>query len=155
MDSSECVSYLTVHPDIRDKGMFYVRLRTRHYSFSIKSSCVTRSVNSFYQLRSILSKHHPYLSLPKLPLYPCTWVYNCPTLSDCLATFVAGLLAEKQLLSCKALHLFLQSELSMDRIKDNMEGRRDDEVVVDKNKIVRDDRNNARDGFGSLFGSPD
>ena len=36
---------------------------------------------------------------------------------------------------------------------ENMEGKRDDEVVVAKSKIIKDDRNNAKEGFGSLFGS--
>jgi len=80
-------------------------------------------------------------------------VYSYHTISTHLATFLAGILAEKQLLSNKALHLFLQTQLTMEKIIENMEGKRDDEVVVAKSKIIRDDRNNAKEGFGSLFGS--
>merc|ERR1711874_844751 len=39
--------------------MFYVRLRTTHYSFSIKNTCVVRSLQSFYQLRGILKVRFP------------------------------------------------------------------------------------------------
>ena len=63
------------------------------------------------------------------------------------------MLAEKQLLSNKALHLFLQTQLPIQKIKDNLEGKRDDEVVVAKSKIVKDDRNNVKEGFGGLFGT--
>ena len=74
------------------------------------------------------------------------------TISTYLATFLAGVLKEKELLASKALHLFLQTQLSIDKIIDNMEGRRDDEVVVEKSKIVKDERSNAKDGFGGVFG---
>ena len=75
------------------------------------------------------------------------------TISLNLATFLAEVLTEKQLLSNKALHLFLQTQFPIERILENMEGKRDDEVVVAKSKIIKDDRNNAKEGFGSLFGS--
>jgi hypothetical protein len=38
----------------------------------------------------------------------------------------------------------------MEKIKENMDGKRDDDVMVAKN---RDERNNVKDGFGALFGS--
>merc|ERR1719433_1783184 len=38
--------------------MFYVRLRTSHYSFSIKNTCVVRSLQSFYQLRRRKTQWH-------------------------------------------------------------------------------------------------
>ena len=53
----------------------------------------------------------------------------------------------------QALHLFLQSQLSMQTIKANMEGRRDDEVVVPISDLVKDERNNTKEGFGGLFGA--
>ena len=54
MSSSELPTVLSICPVKGDNQMFYVRLKTSHYSFSIKRSCVTRSCSSFYQLRSIL-----------------------------------------------------------------------------------------------------
>ena len=59
----------------------------------------------------------------------------------------------RELLSNKALHLFLQTQLSIEKIKENLEGKRDDEVLVAKSKIVKDDRNNTKEGFGGLFGN--
>ena len=45
---------IRVSPVEGERNMFYVRLRTNHYSFSIKNTCVVRSLQSFYQLRGIL-----------------------------------------------------------------------------------------------------
>jgi len=153
MDTPEKSSFLSIYPVPGDSQMFYIRLKTSHYSFSIKKSCVTRSCSSFYELRSILKSHHPQLTIPSLPMQPSLWVYSYNTISLSLATFLAGVMAERQLLSNKALHLFLQTQLSIEKIIENMEGKRDDEVVVAKCKIVKDDRNNAKEGFGGLFGS--
>jgi hypothetical protein len=86
-------------------------------------------------------------------MLPSLYICSYHTISLALATFLSGVLAEKQLLSNKALHLFLQTQLPIQKIKDNLEGKRDDEVVVDKSKIVKDDRNNAKEGFGGLFGT--
>jgi len=152
METSSQNSVLSIYPVPKDSQMFYIRLKTDHYSFSIKQSCVTRTASSFYQLRNILKKYHPYLTIPSLPLYPTLWVSSYQTISTYLATFLAGVLKEKELLASKALHLFLQTQLSIDKIIDNMEGRRDDEVVVEKSKIVKDERSNAKDGFGGVFG---
>ena len=102
---------------------------------------------------AIFQSYHPYLTIPSLPLQASLLVYSYHTISSHLATFLAGVLAEKQLLSNKALHLFLQTQITMEKIMENMEGKRDDEVVVAKSKIIKDDRNNAKEGFGSLFGS--
>jgi len=153
METSSQNSALSVYPVPRDSQMFYIRLKTDHYSFSIKQSCVTRTASSFYQLRNILKKYHPYLTIPSLPLYPTLWVSSCQTISTYLATFLCGVLKEKELLASKAIHLFLQTQLSIDKIIDNMEGRRDDEVAVEKSKIVKDERSNAKDGFGGVFGT--
>ena len=62
------------------------------------------------------------------------------------------IIKQRELLSSKALHLFLQSPLSVSAIRDNVEGRRDDEVAVDPEDIITDDRKISREGFGSLFG---
>ena len=58
----------------------------------------------------------------------------------------------RELLSSKAIHLFLQSAQSVTNIQDNIEGRRNDEVAVDLRHVITDDRNISREGFGSLFG---
>ena len=61
-------------------------------------------------------------------------------------------LSLRELLSNKALHLYLQSRLSMEKIKQNVEGKRDDDVALAVTDIIRDERNISREGFGDLFG---
>ena len=62
MEDGSPPTVLQVYPVHGEKNIYYIRLRTSHYSFSIKSSCVTRSLDSFYQLRRVLeiclSPHH-------------------------------------------------------------------------------------------------
>ena len=58
-------------------------------------------------------------------------------------------LSTPEYLSNKAVHLFLQTGLSVDKIRLNIEGLRDDDVpafpIVDK-------RTNSRNGFSEIFG---
>ena len=91
------------------------------------------------------------MTLPTLPMLPSLYILSYPTISLHLATFLTSVLVEKTILSNKALHLFLQTQLSMEIIKENLDGKRDDEVIADKNKAFKDDRKNAKDGFGALF----
>ena len=86
-------------------------------------------------------------------MLPSLYILSYPTVSLHLAAFLTGVLAENQILSNKALHLFLQTQLSMEMIKENLDGKRDDDVIADKNKAFIDDRKNAKDGFGALFGT--
>ena len=66
--------------------------------------------------------------------------------------FSIKIIKQKELLSNKAVHLFLQSTLSISIIRDNVEGRRNDEVITDLHHLITDDRKISREGFGSLFG---
>ena len=61
-------------------------------------------------------------------------------------------LSLRELLSNKALHLYLQTRLSMEDIKENVEGKRDDDVAMAVADLIKDERNVAREGFGDLFG---
>ena len=95
------------------------------------------------------------------------WVSSYKTISNGIATFLSEvikiivnflnwffikIIKQRELLSNKAVHLFLQSTLSVSSIRDNVEGRRDDEVAVDPREVIKDDRMISREGFGSLFG---
>jgi len=57
-------------------------------------------------------------------------------------------ISTREHLSNRALHLFLQTNLSLEDIKLNIEGLRDDDVpdfpLVDK-------RNNSKGGFAEIF----
>jgi len=46
---------IQVWPVPGEKSLYYVRLRTSHYSFCLKNSCVIRDISEFYQLRNILT----------------------------------------------------------------------------------------------------
>ena len=54
LDAELSPTTIRVSPVEGERNMFYIRLKTSHYSFSIKNTCVVRSLQSFYQLRSIL-----------------------------------------------------------------------------------------------------
>lgn len=112
---------------------------------------------------------HNYLTIPSLPLHAATWVSSYQSISSSLADFLSQVnletgesgeidncdrqvLSLRELLSNKALHLYLQSRLSMEKIKLNVDGKRDDDVALAVTDIIRDERNIAREGFGVLFG---
>ena len=96
-----------VWPVLGERSLYYIRLRTSHYSFCLRSSCVIRDINEFYQLRSILtvSENFPcpliiilvpylqtqntYMTIPSLPLQPLLWVSSYKTISNAIATFLS------------------------------------------------------------------
>ena len=100
-------------------------------------------------LQSQLSAHHPHLRVPGLP--PRLLLHLLPRARQAasLATFLQQVLSTREYLSNKAVHLFLQTQLSLEKIKLNIEGLRDDDVpsfpLVDK-------RNNSKNGFSQIFG---
>lgn len=100
-------------------------------------------------LQSQLSAHHPQLRVPALP--PRLLLHLLPRARQAasLATFLQQVLSTREYLSNKAVHLFLQTQLSLEKIKLNIEGLRDDDVpsfpLVDK-------RNNSKNGFSQIFG---
>jgi len=151
IDGSNVSTTLSVEPLHGD--LLRIRLHSEHYAFSIKKSCVTRPLGSFYQLNSILKANNPYVQLPSLPLRATLWLSSYKYRSESLASFLSLVVKEKQLLSDKSLHLFLQTNLSMERIKENLVGLKDDEVLVSTKKLVSDTRTNSREGFQQVFGN--
>ena len=65
------------------------------------------------------------------------------------AQFLLQVLSIREYLSNKAVHLFLQTNLTLEKIRLNIEGVRDDDVpqfpIVDK-------RDNSKNGFSEIFG---
>ena len=78
--------------------------------------------------RSIFQDLHPYISVPSLPSKLFFWMSNSQTKLSELSTFLAKVISCQDLLSNKALHLFLQTELCIDHIQQNLEGLRDDQI---------------------------
>jgi len=120
---------VSIRPLPGRRNEFTVDFSTRHYAFSCCRSQTVRSLESFYQLHTILKTCHLYAAIPSLPLKPILWVTRSASQAKELAVYLSQVLQDKQLLSNKALHLFLQTRLSMEVIRDNLEGLRDDEVL--------------------------
>jgi len=120
---------VSIRPLPGRRNEFTVDFSTRHYAFSCCRSQTVRSLESFYQLHTILKTCHLYADVPSLPLKPLLWVTRSAAQAKELAVFLSQVLQDRQLLSNKALHLFLQTRLSMEAIRDNMEGLRDDEIL--------------------------
>ena len=92
---------------------------------------------------------HPYLSTPRLPPKPLLLFNSQHRKLEIFAKFLSSVLHERQYLSNKALHLFLQTNLSLERIQQNLDGVRDDDVPT--NPLV-DRRSNSKNGFNLIFG---
>ena len=92
-------------------------------------------------LQSWLADHHPYLSPPSLPPRLVLTLLPRPRQAAVLARFTQQLLSVREYLSSKALHLFLQTGLSIEKIRLNIMGLRDDDVpsnpLVDKRKLEK------------------
>lgn len=127
-EMKEGVSHVKVAPVPNIKRMFEVHLSTDHHAFSLPRTCSHRSLASFYRLRRILEATQPYQQVPSLPWRQALWLRGPEHQATILATFLTECVATQEFLSNKALHLFLQTQLSVTRIKENMDGRQDDEV---------------------------
>jgi len=126
---------------------FSIKLSTSHYAFSLKRSSTIRTLSSFYVLGGILKHQNPDASLPGLPSRPLIFLHSSTSQAEQLATWLTAVLTSRLQLSNRALHLFLQTQISMDRILENSEGVLDDQVVDS-----RWERPTSKDGFHTLFG---
>ncbi|XP_023340860.1 uncharacterized protein LOC111710902 isoform X1 [Eurytemora carolleeae] len=141
---------LRIEPLDGEPSLFNVKLSTSHYAFSQKRSTTTRTISSFYTLASILKSQHPYVSIPSLPVRPLFYLYNPLGRAEQLTSWLSQVLVDRQLLSNRALHLFLQTVLSIERIVENAYGRHDDQVDP---CILVDTRKNRKEGFHGIFGN--
>jgi len=134
-----------------EEHLVVIRLATQHHAFSLKRSKVTRNVRCFYQLQSGLKEHYPWLSIPGLPLRPSLWVSSIKWRNEQLANFLGFLISDTEFLSSRALHLFLQTGLSMENIEENIIGKRDDQVIVDKSHTLRDTMTSSNRSNSGVF----
>merc|ERR1711915_1094281 len=121
---------------------FCIKLSTSHYAFSLKRSVTVRTLSSFYTLANILKDQHPYVQVRSLPLRPWMYFQKKESQAHQLTEWLANIFLESQLLSNRALHLFLQTNLTIKRVSENADGTRDDQVVPPK----------SPHGFLDLFG---
>eukprot|EP00092_Neocalanus_flemingeri_P027296 GFUD01029606.1.p1 GENE.GFUD01029606.1~~GFUD01029606.1.p1 ORF type:complete len:235 (-),score=38.82 GFUD01029606.1:28-732(-) len=127
-ESSESSTLLRIESVGKSSTLFLITLKTTHHAFTQKSSSTVRSLNSFYYLQKSLKDLDPYTPVPSLPLKPFIWLYSLQTKLSELSTFLAKTISSTDLLSNKALHLFLQTDLCTDHIQQNLDGLRDDEI---------------------------
>jgi len=139
----ECSKHNTrvcIRPLVGKRNEFTIDFSTGHYAFSCQRSQTVRSLESFYQLHTILKACHLYAALPSLPMKPLLWVARPSSQAKELAVYLSQVVQDRQVLSNKALHLFLQTKLTMEAIRDNLEGLRDDEIFEHKIDATERDR---------------
>ena len=65
------------------------------------------------------------------------WMSSVQSKLSELSTFLAKIISCRDLLSNKALHLFLQTELCTDHIQQNLDGLRDDLIRQTQDNHIR------------------
>jgi len=125
---SKCESLVRVEPMSEDSSLFSVRLATNHNTFLLKKSCTIRSFSSFYYLQRTLKSCCPNEVVPSLPLKPLLWVSNQKTKVHELVDFISNVISSSGLNHTRALQLFLQTQLSIDFIQENLDGKRNDQI---------------------------
>lgn len=128
-----------VEPVEGDTSLYSVRFATNHTAFSLKKSCAIRSFSSFYFLQRILVSSQPNISVPKLPPKPLLWVASNKTKVQELANFISNLISYRELMLSRVLQLFLQTQLSVEFIQENIDGKRSDQVSPE----IRKDKENS------------
>jgi len=146
--SGWCRVRLSVSPLLWQRDHFKVRLATNHYSFTLGRSVTIRTFKSFIYIQNSLRELSPYAAIPSLPSRFTFCLYSTQRQCELLAVFLREVISTREHLSNRALHLFLQTNLSLEDIKLNIQGLRDDDVpdfpLVDK-------RNNSKGGFAEIF----
>ncbi|XP_067139211.1 sorting nexin-10-like [Centruroides vittatus] len=112
--------------DKRRCTTYQIVLQSNDYCFSCSKSVVRRSFSEFLFLRRLLKQLHPTLNPPSLPSdsffrdqFTEEFIEQRRQL---LELFMLKILNESLYLSNKALHLFLQSHLSMKEIESIVSG---------------------------------
>jgi len=101
---------------------YHILIETDHWAFSFPYSDVRRRYSEFCWLRSKLQAHHPNKILPPLPpkRYFHMTKFDPKVIEERrygLGKFIQRVMRSSELLSDAALHLFLQSSLSVEEIE--------------------------------------
>ena len=102
-----------------------------------------------FSSQAALRDLHSYINVPSLPprLLLCMMSYQKQC--EVITHFLQEVLSTREYLSNKVLHLFLQTNLTLEKIKLNIDGLRDDDVPQFP---LEDKRDNSRNGFSEIFG---
>ncbi|XP_054722357.1 sorting nexin-10-like [Uloborus diversus] len=125
------------------EAQFYVSyeivIETESLCFSLKRSSVRRRYSEFLALQKILIKEFPALKCPPMPSKFPFKNHLDPNFvekrREDLEVFLKKLLAKKVYLSSKALHLFLQTNVTISEIKEIITGKKVREIVKDVDDI--------------------
>ncbi|CAG7786663.1 unnamed protein product [Allacma fusca] len=104
---------------------YHILIETDHWAFSFPYSDVRRRYSEFCWLRSKLQAHHPNKILPPLPpkRYFHMTKFDPKVIEERrygLGKFIQRVMRSSELLSDAALHLFLQSSLSVEEIEEKL-----------------------------------
>ncbi|XP_059488909.1 sorting nexin-3-like [Neocloeon triangulifer] len=112
---------------------FTIYLHTSHPAFSVPKSSCRRKFSEFQWLRRLLLRHHPHRNPPDLPSSAFLLISLDEKFLEQrrlgLQTFLRELVCVPSYLGEKAVHMFLQTELNINRIQENVDGLRDDLVA--------------------------
>ena len=89
---------------------------------------VFRSFSDWYYLDGVLSQHFPHSKIQTLPPRRQLWIKDKQTKLEAIATFLLRVLSSKEIIRSKAVQLFLQTQICMNFIQENLEGKRNDSV---------------------------
>jgi len=105
---------------------YHIVIETNHWAFSLPCSDVRRRYSEFVWLREKLQSHHPHKILPPLPpkrFFHMT-KFNADNIEERrfgLGKFLQRVMRSCELLSDAALHLFLQSDLTIPEMEQHLE----------------------------------
>ena len=116
----------------QDPSLYCIKISTNLPLFKLQRSCAFRSFSSFYFLEKLLLSSSLVLS-PNLPLKSLLWTTSQKTKLHQLTGFLFQVMSDRDLMASMAVHMFLQTQLSMEIIKANI-GRRHDNEKNDENK---------------------
>jgi len=104
---------------------YHIVIETNHWAFSLPFSDVRRRYSEFCWLRAKLQAHHSGKILPPLPpkRYFHMTKFDPKVIEERrygLGKFIQRVMRSSELLSDPALHLFLQSELSVEEMEEKL-----------------------------------
>ena len=115
-----------VDPVKQDSSLFCIKLSTNYPKFIQNKSCVLRSFSSFYSLSNFLSSF--FMDVPGLPPKHLLWSTSGRTKMQHLTIFLGLVISRRDLLDSKGIHLFMQTQLSMEAIKEDVENIRKEKI---------------------------
>ncbi|KAI4899829.1 hypothetical protein NFI96_016885 [Prochilodus magdalenae] len=129
----ECISVWVRDPQLHKEDFWHtyidyeIGLQTNSMCFRKKASCVRRRYSEFVWLRQRLQDNALLIQLPKLPpanpFFSLNNTYQVAQRMEGLQKFLEAVLHMPLLLSDSRLHLFLQSQLNIEKMEACVKGQ--------------------------------